>query len=117
MTKIGISVINYSPTGRAEDAYFQPEIKDIKPDNKVLKQLKYINCDRTNPEVIRENAEKIMSHWFLNMQSKIDFLEMFDREKFNLSSKVIECERYPNSKQVKTCKIEFSVEEIKVGSE
>lgn len=99
MEKIGVATIEYNGKGAVVRANFQP-IKKFEVD---LSQLKGNEDEKT----VRDNAELIMASWF----SKVNEIELADRDKFKIESKVLDCRKWPDG-TIKKCWIEFYLKEI-----
>lgn len=104
MEQIGIATMQYDESGKVIEAYFTPRDKVQGVD---LNQLKTIQADQ-NIDVIRYNAEMVMAGWF----SKVNEIELADRDHYKVTSETIWCDKYPNG-SVKRCSIGFYFEEIK----
>lgn len=115
-TVIGVSSIQYSQDGKVVSALFVPDAVNMHEKvQDIASELSNSVCDSTNPESIKENHEKVMANWFLSMQNFIDFAEEFDREKQKLTSRILRCEKYTDSQQVRLCIVEFSIEDIEIA--
>lgn len=103
-TEIGVAVINYSPEGKVLSAGFEPTLKmSFTPE--LLDQLSGAKSDTA--ETVRVDSEIIMAAWF----SKMNEIELADREEYHIVSTVEECVKYPDGR-IKTCKVKFSFKKI-----
>ena len=104
MEQIGIATVNYDEAGNVVSANFEPKLK---VENVDVKQLLSIKAD-PDVDVVKHNAEMVMASWF----TKINDIELADRDDYNIVSEVLRCERYDNDK-IKTCSIAFYFDLVK----
>ncbi len=83
LIEIGVVSVLYSPTWNVLDASFEPTMKH-ELDEKCLTQLKSISSDK-DKDVIKSNAELVFASWF----EKMNEIELADREKFEIVSRVL----------------------------
>lgn len=108
-TIIGTAKVSYNENGQVVEASFIPALKvDLSKTPQLGQQLLDIKCD--TQENIQKNADLILGAWFVKMDDKINEIETADRERYQVASKIIECENYPNGK-VKTCALEYVFQE------
>jgi hypothetical protein len=97
--EIGEAEINYSPSGDVTIAVFTPTMRFV-ADSDLLGTLRTIN--RSDEEGIKTSAEIIFSSWF----SKMNDIELADRDIFSIVSSVVRCEKWPDG-SVKKCVVRF----------
>lgn len=104
-TEIGTVEITYDENGNARDAKFTPSLK-ISLTNKLLLELFKIS-GKDSEGIIRSNADLVFGQWF----SKLNEIELADREKYHVVSHLQRCIKY-DSGNVKTCIITYSFEPV-----
>lgn len=103
MKPIGIAVIEYNEEGKAVSASFKPTQHFKVDDLKTLLTLK----SGTDKDAIRLNAELAMASWFSNVNS----LELADRDKWKIQSRIVSCENHKNGMAYKIT-LEFKLVEV-----
>jgi hypothetical protein len=104
---IGVASVGYNEEGQVEFANFLPEMQ-IDLDQRSLNNLKKVVNNSTNTETVKENADKVLAHWF----SKINDIELAERPQFQVTSEIVNCEKHANG-NVKLCVIRYSFSEFK----
>ena len=104
MKKIGIATIEYDRVGSVTKGTFDPD-KDF--GNVDIKQLLSIKASK-DVDVVKRNAETVLASWF----SKINEVELADRDQYEVASEVLDCKKYVDGK-VKKCSIQFYLKEVK----
>jgi len=106
-TEIGVATITYDQRGKAirELTNFVPTLK-ISISEELDKQFAQIRSDKDELH-LKQNSDLVLSIWF----SKMNEIELADRDKFEIESQVIKCERYSNQ-TIKQCIIKYSLKEI-----
>lgn len=99
--EIGIVDIDYSSKGEVKNASFRPTLK-VKADATLKKQLLNLQSS-SDSAVIKSNAELMFASWF----SKINEIELADRDEYEIHSDMVTCLRY-KSGMVKKCVMKFS---------
>lgn len=107
--EIGISTIDYNEDGTVKNALFVPTLK-IEQDNNLLKELGVAQSAR-DITALKQNSELVFASWFRKWDKVISDIELSDREKFEVVSEVVECEKYENG-NTKTCSMRFIYREI-----
>lgn len=102
--EIGIATIDYSSDGTATGASFAPSMR-VDLDKRALLQLTTIKA--RDPKIVEDNAGYVFASWF----SRMNEIELADRDKFIVVPQTIKCETYPNGK-VKHCEIAFNFQEV-----
>lgn len=98
--EIGIVTVNYDSEGTVISATFKPTM-EIEFDNDLLEQLRNTKSP-TEPETVQQNAELALGAWF----SKVNEIELADRELYDLVTEVVYCDKHDNG-NVATCAIRF----------
>lgn len=98
--EIGIAHLYYKENGEFEEADFKPTIT-VKMSDKLLREFKKIEGG-SNTNLIEFDANATLSTWF----SEMNMIELADREKFEITSHVDRCIKWPNGK-VRSIKIKF----------
>lgn len=96
--QIGQAIFNFDEQGKQMSAYFKPTMKV----NVNVNLLENISTGEDS-ETIKRNAEVALASWF----SKMNEIELADRDEYVLQSEIEECIRYDNGK-VKTCVVVFN---------
>lgn len=104
--EIGIVKMQYGEDGDVKSASFEPKIQ-VSVGGELLARLHSVNSP-TNSDIIKSNADMVLASFF----SKINEIELADREEYEVTSEVINCEKYPND-TVKTCEIKYLFKKIK----
>lgn len=97
---IGTATMEYSESGQIVKAIFTPSMV-VNADDFLLGQLEAIR-NEGGPAELKSSADLVMSAWF----SKTNEIELADREKWFIDSKVKSCTTHPNGK-VKKCILEY----------
>lgn len=104
---IGQVTIEYNEDGTAKSAMFEPTMK-LPADLNLLNQLK--NVPRSTQEDIKDKASQIFGAWFIHLENVLDEIETADREKFEVKSEIVECEKY-SDEHPKKCVISYTFQE------
>lgn len=103
--EIGRVKLSYKLKGTVESASFTPSIK-VELDSKLIKEISTIQSS-TDVERIRNSSEMVFAAWF----TRLNNIELADRNLYRIISKVDKCEKYPDG-SVRECEIIFSFERI-----
>jgi hypothetical protein len=96
-TLIGKAEISYLQDGKVNSARFTPNHYVITPKNSsVFRQLEDLEVGPQEDKIVKQ-AELMMATWF----SKLNDIEMADREKYKIVSEMDECHKYPNGQPSK----------------
>ncbi len=105
--ELGIVVLTYDEDGNIKTAGFDPKIQ-VQVKSSKLKELFEIGSSN-DLEVLQLRADTVFAMFI----DKINQIELADREKFQVVSEVMLCEKYENG-NIKICKLKYffvSVEE------
>lgn len=102
--EIGTVGITYDKQGTATKAEFNPTV-GFNLDTNVIKQLASIK--QQDPEILKQNAGFVMAAWF----SKLNDIELADRDKYEIATEIVSCDRYSDGK-IKMCRIRFTFKEL-----
>jgi uncharacterized protein YdeI (YjbR/CyaY-like superfamily) len=105
MLEIGITTIEYNEDTTVKIAKFTPTMEVSIPDE-LLQKLKE-SGEWKDPEKLKENSDFIFASWF----SKMNDIELADREVSEIVSEIIVCEKYPNG-NIKKCSMKYIFKEI-----
>ena len=100
IVEIGEVELFYNEDGKVTKSSFTPTMK-INLDENLINQLHSIESNK-NSEVIKHNAEIMLASFF----SKINEIELADRDYYHIESEVMKCDKYPTG-IAKYCKIKF----------
>lgn len=103
--EIGTVHMHYDKFGLIQNADFIPAI-NFSLTEEIKSQLGLIQPG--SQEVLTRNADMIMSGWF----TKVNDIELADREKFQLKRQVLACEKFEATGYVKYCKLRYYLEEV-----
>lgn len=98
--EIGIATLRYDKTGEATHASFESTML-LDFDKDLLKQLERVP-DSEDAEAIKQNADLVFAGYF----SKLNEIELADREQYEVISEIVNCLKYENGK-AKECTIRF----------
>lgn len=98
-TTIGNATILYSREGKATHSFFVPAIHTIPCD--VIEAQLLTTTPKTG-EQAKEQAQRVLADWF----SKVEDIELADRETGEITSTIVSCEKWDNDIP-KSCTIEF----------
>lgn len=106
--EIGIATITYDNGGRVikELTNFVPTLK-ISITDELNKQFAQIRSEKDEIN-LKKNSDIVLATWF----SKMNEIELADRDKFEIKSEIIKCEKYANER-IKQCVIRYTFKEIK----
>ena len=90
--------------GVPENVVYQ--YKESTTENNLLQQLKTV--PGKSKEEIKDSASLVFGAWLNDIEKKLDDIEMADRTKFSVETRVITCEEYSSTHQVRKCVIEYS---------
>lgn len=96
---IGKAVIEYDTTGKIKSATFEP---DVKIDLALTFGTQLQELDGPTPEALKESADRVLSAWF----SKMNEIELADRDHYEIASEIVSCDKYPNG-SVEKCVLEY----------
>lgn len=105
--EIGVTTLEYDDAGNLITSYFEPTMKVV-VDETLLKAIKEVK-NSEDSESIKQHAEVALASWF----SKMNEIELADRDEWTISSEVKHCEKWPNNK-VKKCVIQFEFKRLEV---
>lgn len=100
---IGIVKIEYDKEGKVIRANFYPSM-NLEADDDLKNQLQTIK--NSDQETVKSNASLVMAAWF----SKMTDIELADREKYEISTNIISCDKHWDG-TIKMCVIEFEFKE------
>lgn len=100
---IGSAVIEYDAAGKVTTAYFEPSIKI---DLAEALGGRFTELAAPTPEELKGNADIVLGAWF----SKMNEVELADRDRYTIESEIVECEQYPNG-TVKRCILRYTFKE------
>lgn len=98
--EIGIATIEYALAGFVMEASFRPTVS-VELNPAFFEQLQSIEPN-SNREILQRNSEMALAGWF----SKMNEIELSDREQYKITTEVIDCESHPNG-LVKKCVIKY----------
>lgn len=99
INQIGTVTIEYNRSGVVTSHKFNPLIK-VDNSQELRRELKNVNGE--NADVLKHNADVIVAAWF----SKVNQVELEDREQYSVESEVIACEKY-NTGGIKKCVLKY----------
>lgn len=104
--EIGNVTMSYTEDGKLvkDQSFFTPTMKVVVDDN-LFNQL--IDINTGSQRALKEGADLIFAAFF----TKTNDIELADREKYKIKSKVMECVKYSN-KKVKRCVIKYTFEKV-----
>jgi len=107
-TLIGSTTIQYNQEGKVNFALFLPNqyIVSEESTNGMFSQLEQLEVEPYEDKILKQ-AELMMATWF----SKLNDIEMADREQYKVVAEMDECHKYPNG-QVSKAKVSFYFTDI-----
>lgn len=102
--EIGTVTISYDKTGKVIRANFVPVIK-VNMGEELLKELKGVQSESDEASMV-EDANTVFAGWF----NKFNTYELADRDKFEIVTEKISCEKYLSG-EVKKAVIKFIFQE------
>lgn len=99
--EIGTVQIEYRETGEVKSASFHP-VPAIRFDSAVTRQLLTLDHPE-GPHQLKNNSDLILAAWF----TKLNEIELADRERYDIDSEIIRCDKYPNG-SIQTCTIKYT---------
>lgn len=103
--EIGTVDLYYDEKGSFVSATFKAEPLDTDKDA-LLDRLKF--TDGTSEDAIQSQAQVILAAWF----SRMNHIELADREKYQIVTEVVECSRRSNDWTIQRCTLRFILKEI-----
>lgn len=105
--EIGIATITYDSGGTVirELTNFVPTLK-ISITEELNRQFAKVKSEKDEIN-LKKNSDIVLATWF----SKMNEIELADRDKFQIKSEIIKCERYANQR-IKQCVIRYTFEKI-----
>lgn len=104
-TKIGTATLIFTETGEFKQGSFKPDAISIPS---TLLQLDLTQVDRCeNVEQVQQKADEVFATWF----SRMNEIELADREKYTIKSKVTRCVTFPSGRP-QVCEIEYTFEKL-----
>lgn len=100
--KIGEAKLRYNAEGKIESATFFPVAAFMIP-HETLMEL----SNSQDEESIKTNANMVLASYF----SKINDIELGDRDQVEIKTKIINCNKHTNG-LISTCTLEFTLESI-----
>lgn len=105
--RIGIVEFDYDESGKLIETAFAAEPMRIKVADDLTAKFSEITASNSQDE-IKAQAEKVLASWWSNLND----MEIADRNKFEITSEVVGCDKYTDGK-IKVCRVEFYFDEKK----
>lgn len=102
-TKIGTATLIFTETGAFKQGSFKPDAISIPFVGPDLTQVDL--CE--NVEQIQQKADEVFATWF----SRMSEIELADREKYTIKSKVTKCVTFASGRP-QVCEIEYTFEKL-----
>jgi hypothetical protein len=105
--KIGTVIVNYDQEGNVLEKFtaFVPTM-NIPVDKELGKQLIKLKQEN-NETILKDNSDLILASWF----SKMNEIELADRNSFKIESMIVSCDKYSNGK-IRKCILDYYFERV-----